>query len=62
MVSVKKTTKKSFASEEETPEIEGVVVIAEGADKSEVKTQICETIQALFGVPLHKIKVLKGEF
>lgn len=42
-------------------EIEGIVVIAEGADKNSVKTEIYETVQALFSVPLHKIKVLKGK-
>ena len=48
-------------SNEETSRIEGVVVIAQGADENRVKTEIYETVQALFGVPLHKIKVLKGD-
>lgn len=48
-------------SNEETSQIEGVVVIAQGADENRVKTEIYETVQALFGVPLHKIKVLKGD-
>ena len=42
-------------------EIEGIVIIAEGADKNSVKTEIYETVQALFSVPLHKIKVLEGK-
>ncbi len=54
-------TVKNESNEEES-EIEGVVVIAQGADKNEVKTEIYETVQALFGVPLHKIKVLRGDF
>lgn len=48
-------------SNEETSQIEGIVVIAQGADENRVKTEIYETVQALFGVPLHKIKVLKGD-
>lgn len=48
-------------SNEETSQIEGVVVIAQGADENRVKTEIYEIVQALFGVPLHKIKVLKGD-
>lgn len=40
-------------------EIAGVVVIADGAENIQVKTQICEAVEALFEVPVHKIKVLK---
>jgi stage III sporulation protein AG len=47
---------------QESSEIEGVLVLATGADDTTIKTQIYETVQALFGVPLHKIKVLKGDF
>jgi stage III sporulation protein AG len=47
---------------QESSEIEGVLILASGADNTKIKTQIYETVQALFGVPLHKIKVLKGDF
>lgn len=40
-------------------EIAGVVVIADGAEDIQVKTQIYEAVEALFEVPVHKIKVLK---
>lgn len=40
-------------------EIAGVVVIADGAGSIQVKTQIYEAIEALFEIPVHKIKVLK---
>lgn len=40
-------------------EIAGVVVIADGAENIQVKTQIYEAVEALFEVPVHKIKVLK---
>lgn len=54
MVTLKNESKKDEL------EVEGVVVIAEGADENKIKNEIYETVQALFGVPLHKIKVLKG--
>lgn len=39
------------------PKIEGVVVIAEGANTGKVKQHITEAIQALFDISIHKIKV-----
>lgn len=52
---------KTMVTLKNESEIEGIVVIAEGADKNRIKTEIYETVQALFDVPLHKIKVLKSD-
>ena len=41
------------------PEILGVVISAEGGGNASVCQEISEAMQALFGVPAHKIKVLK---
>lgn len=41
------------------PEIEGIVILAQGAGDVRVKAEISEAAEALFGVPAHKIKVLK---
>ncbi len=41
------------------PEIEGVMVVAQGAGRENVNSDITEAIQALFGVEAHKIKVVK---
>ncbi|MGN1181040.1 MAG: stage III sporulation protein AG [Suilimivivens sp.] len=41
------------------PQIEGVVVSAEGGGNASVNKNITEAIQALFGVDVHKIKVIK---
>jgi len=41
------------------PEIEGVLVVAEGAGKGTVSHSIVEIVQALFGVDAHKVKVVK---
>lgn len=44
-----------------SPEIEGVVVVAQGIDSSKKEAEIIEAIQALFQVEPHKIKVMKME-
>lgn len=41
------------------PEIEGILVLADGADRATVKAEIVDAVQALFPLPAHKIKVLK---
>lgn len=48
-----------YISKEMTPEIEGVLVIAQGGDDAVVIRNITEAIQALFGVEAHKIKIMK---
>ena len=48
-----------YISKEMTPEIEGVLVIAEGGENAVVIQNITEAIQALFGVEAHKIKIMK---
>ena len=41
------------------PLIEGVVVVAQGGDRPEVRRNITEAIVALFDIEPHKIKVVK---
>jgi len=48
-----------YIIQELEPEVEGVVVIAEGGDDAKIMMDICETAEALFGVPAHKVKVMK---
>lgn len=48
-----------YVIEELEPQIAGVVVVAEGGDNSAVVQDITEAIMALFGVEVHKIKVMK---
>lgn len=45
---------KSYA-----PEIEGVLVVAEGAGNGTINRTVTEIVQALFGVEAHKVKVVK---
>lgn len=41
------------------PEVEGVVVIAEGAGQAKIENEIIEAVEVLFPVSVHKIKVMK---
>ena len=41
------------------PDIEGVAVIAQGGGNEMVRKNISESIQALFGLEAHKIKIAK---
>ena len=45
-----------YISKELSPKIGGVVVIAPGGDKAQVKQNITEAVEALFGVESHKIR------
>ena len=41
------------------PEISGIVISAEGGGSAVVRAEVSEAMEALFGLPQHKIKVLK---
>ena len=42
-----------------SPSVEGVVVIAQGADQAQVRRDIIEAIQVLFDVDMNKISIIK---
>lgn len=50
-----------YITEELEPEIEGVLVVAQGADNAQTVSEITDAVMALFGVEAHKIKVMKME-
>lgn len=50
---------KPYVSKEITPQVEGVVVLAQGGDNSVVVQNITEAVQALFGIDTHKIRIMK---
>lgn len=50
-----------YVKKEISPEVEGVLVIAQGGDNAVVIGNITEAVQALFGVDTHKIKVMKSK-
>ena len=48
-----------YVVKELEPEIEGVLIIASGADNPQVVQDITDAVHALFSVEVHKIKVMK---
>lgn len=48
-----------FVAKEIVPEVEGVLVVAEGGGNSQVAKNISDAVLALFPVEVHKIKVVK---
>lgn len=53
------SNQQPFVSKEVTPQVEGVLVVAEGGGNSVVVKNISDAVLALFPVEAHKIKVVK---
>ncbi|SHO52560.1 hypothetical protein [Anaerocolumna xylanovorans] len=51
--------KKPYVLKEIEPEVEGILVIAQGGGQAVIQSEIIEAVQVLFGVPPHKVKVMK---
>lgn len=52
-------TNTPYVTKNLEPEIEGILVVAQGGDNSIVVQNICDAVLALFPVEIHKIKVVK---
>lgn len=52
-------TQTPYVSKEMVPEIEGMVIAADGGNDPVVVKNLTEAVQALFGVEAHKIKIMK---
>ena len=50
-----------YVSKELSPEIEGVVLIADGGENAVVKENISSAVQALFDIEPHKIRIMKKQ-
>ena len=48
-----------YIIKEESAKIEGVIIVAEGGDKTEICIAVTDAVSALLDLPIHKIKVLK---
>ena len=59
MVALKPAEQNSMFQEEDTQEVLGIIISADGGGSVVVKAEISEAMEALFGLPTHKIKVLK---
>lgn len=51
--------KEPYVSRQKLPAVEGVLVVAQGAENSAVKQEIVDAVTALFSLEAHKIKVVK---
>lgn len=56
---IRESDEVPYVTKELSPDIEGVLVIADGGDNAVVIENITEAVQALFPVDTHKIKVMK---
>lgn len=48
-----------FVTREMLPDVEGILVVAEGGGNAQVAKNISDAVLALFPVEVHKIKVVK---
>lgn len=53
---------KVMITYQEDEKIEGIVILADGADNAIVIRNVTEVVQALFDVDAHKIKVIASNF
>lgn len=60
--SVRTENESPWIRQELLPEAAGIAVVAQGGGDSGVKARITALLQALFGLPSHKITVLEGQF
>ena len=57
--SEEETLRSGFSEKLIYPELSGVIISADGGGSALVKAEISGAMEALFGLPPHKIKVLK---
>ena len=50
-----------YVVQEFSPTVKGILIVAEGGDNAVIKEKIMETVQALFGLDVHKISIMKME-
>ena len=50
---------RPYILQEREPEVEGILVIAEGGDNVMIIKDIIEAAEVLFNIPAHKVKVMK---
>lgn len=48
-----------YITQQKTPEVRGICVVAEGAGDSETRVKIYNAIQALFSIDAHKISIVE---
>ena len=48
-----------YILQEREPEVEGILIIAEGGDNVLIIKETMEAVEVLFDIPMHKVKVMK---
>jgi stage III sporulation protein AG len=48
-----------YVTNQFTPEVEGVLIVAEGGGNAVIVSDISDAVMALFGIEAHKIKIVK---
>ena len=51
--------KEPFVVQVQSPQVEGVLVVAQGAGSGVIDSEIIAAVEALFPIEPHKIKVMK---
>lgn len=41
------------------PEISGVIIVADGGDKNEIKTALSDAVSSTLAIPIHKVKIFE---
>lgn len=59
MITTKESKTDLFSESDEEGEVLGVVVVAEGAGTPKVDAKILDAVEALFGIEVHKISIVK---
>lgn len=52
---------KALVAAEKTPEVRGVLIVAEGARDSDIKMKLSKAVQTLLNVPAHRVMVISKE-
>jgi len=59
MITTQSNQASLFGNENDSPNVCGVVVVAEGAGVPSVNARISEAVKALFSIDAHKISIVK---
>ena len=59
MLETERLLLRNFQMEDKGNQVKGVLIVAEGISDAKVQTEIYEAVMALFGIDMHKIKIIE---
>lgn len=59
MITMEESNTSYFQMEDKGNQVKGVLIVAEGISDAKVQTEIYEAVMALFGIDMHKIKIIE---